>query len=132
MKQHENETRVLRPTNGELEILQVLWQYGPSTVRFINDKLNEGKRVVYTSTLKLMQLMAEKGMLKKDVSGMKHIYTACLDETATKGYLLNCFVSATFNGSAGKLILQLLTDRNTAKEELEMVKDMLGKLEGLK
>jgi predicted transcriptional regulator len=132
MKHYENDSMVLRPTNGELEILQVLWQYGPSTVRFINDKLNEAKRVVYTSTLKLMQLMVEKGMLEKDESGMKHIYTACLDETATKSYLLNCFVNTTFNGSAGKLILQLLADKNTAKEELEMVKDMLGKLDGFK
>src|SRR5687767_14460418 len=69
------------PTKSELEILQVLWEYGPSTVRFVNDQLNAKKRAVqYTGTLKLMQIMAEKGILKRDESNMKHVYKAVLEE----------------------------------------------------
>lgn len=132
MKQRTSEICPLKPTNGELEILQVLWQYGPSTVRFINDKLNEEKRIVYTSTLKLMQIMLEKNMLEKDESGMKHIYTAKLDEETTQRYLLDRFVNTMFNGSASKLVLQLLAGKNTSEEELDLVKNILGKLDGFK
>ncbi|PWU01248.1 MAG: transcriptional regulator, partial [Bacteroidetes bacterium] len=67
------------PTKSELEILQVLWKYGPSTVRFVNDQLNEQKRMVqYTSTLKLMQIMVEKGILSRDETQMKHVYSAAM------------------------------------------------------
>src|SRR5580693_8237624 len=98
MKQQKKENRgKIEPTKSELEILQVLWQYGPSTVRLVNDKLNEHKRTVqYTSTLKLMQIMAEKGILKRDESSMKHIYTPAADEQRTKGYLLERFVDAIY------------------------------------
>src|SRR5580693_7798682 len=85
------------PTKSEIEILQVLWQYGPSTVRFVNDQLNEQKRAVqYTSTLKLMQIMAEKGILTRDESSMKHIYIPAAEEQRTKGYLLERFVDAIY------------------------------------
>ena len=71
----QNTTKKIEPTKAELEILQVLWQYGPSTVRFVNDKLNEQTRKVqYTSTLKLMQIMNDKGVLKRDDTNMKHVY----------------------------------------------------------
>lgn len=134
MKKHENENKQpLKPTNGELEILQVLWQYGPSTVRFVNDKLNEDKRAVnYTSTLKLMQIMVDKQMLERDETSMKHIYTAKLDEKETKSYLLDRFVDSTFNGSASSLMMQLLANKNTSNEELDMVKELLSKLDGFK
>ncbi len=134
MERHTNEKgQPLKPTNGELEILQVLWQYGPSTVRFVNDKLNEEKREVnYTSTLKLMQIMVDKEILERDETNMKHIYTAKLDEKKTKGYLLDQFVDKMFNGSAGNLMMQLLANKKTSKEELYMVKDLLSKLEGFK
>lgn len=120
----------LEPTRSELEILQVLWQNGPSTVRFVNDTLNEQKRVVqYTSTLKLMQIMAEKKMLKRDQTNMKHIYIAAIEERETKGVLLNRFVDAMFNGSASSLMLQLLGNKKTSKKELQEIKDMLNKLD---
>ena len=77
------------PTKSELEILQVLWKHGPSTVRFVNDNLNEEKREVnYTSTLKLMQIMFDKGLLKRDDSQMKHIYSPAQEESKVKGLLL--------------------------------------------
>src|SRR5438552_15799927 len=89
------------PTKSELEILQVLWQYGPSTVRFVNDKLNERTRnVQYTSTLKLMQIMNDKGMLQRDDTNMKHVYQPAEEEHKTKNYLLERFVNSMYNGSA--------------------------------
>src|SRR5271154_3560757 len=88
------------PTKTELDVLQVLWQHGPSTVRFVHDKLNEQKEIVqYTSTLKLMQVMKEKGMLDRDETNMKHIYSAAVEEDKVKGNLLGRFVDSMFNGS---------------------------------
>lgn len=118
------------PTKSELEILQVLWKYGPSTVRFVNDTLNEQKRVVqYTSTLKLMQIMAEKKMLIRDETNMKHIYAAATEEKKMKGFLLNRFVDSMFNGSASSLMLQLLGNKKPSKEELEEIKEILKQLD---
>jgi BlaI family transcriptional regulator, penicillinase repressor len=118
------------PTKSELEILQVLWKYGPSTVRFVNDTLNEQKRAVnYTSTLKLMQIMTEKKMLSRDESNMKHIYIAAIEEQKTKGFLLNRFVDSMFDGSASSLMLQLLGNKNTSPEELDEIKRMLEQLD---
>lgn len=119
---------VVEPTRSELEILQVLWQYGPSTVRFVNDKLNEQKREVnYTSTLKLMQIMVEKGILKRDESTMKHVYEPAQEEQKTKSFLLDKFVDSMFQGSASSLMMQLLGNRKTSKKELEKIKQLLEK-----
>ena len=121
------------PTKSELEILQVLWQYGPSTVRFVNDTLNEQKRTVqYTSTLKLMQIMAEKEMLTTDKSNMKHIYSAAIEEKKTKGFLLEKFVDNLYNGSNSSLMMQLLGNKKTTKEELDEIRAMLDKIENKK
>ena len=96
----EKEIPVNEPTKSELEILQVLWKSGPATVRFVNDTLNEMKRAVqYTSTLKQMQMMAEKKMLIRDESSMKHIYHAAIEEQKTKGALLDKMVESIFDGS---------------------------------
>ncbi|HEX2533904.1 MAG TPA: BlaI/MecI/CopY family transcriptional regulator [Chitinophagaceae bacterium] len=119
------------PTKSELEILQVLWQYGPSTVRFVNDTLNEQKREVqYTSTLKLMQIMFEKGILHRDDTAMKHVYRAALEEQKTKSQLLDRMTESMFNGSRSSLIMQLLGNKKTSKKELKEIKDFLKKLDG--
>jgi BlaI family penicillinase repressor len=118
------------PTKSELEILQVLWQFGPSTVRFVNDQLNEQKRAVqYTSTLKLMQIMTEKEMLLTDKSSMKHIYRAAIEEKKTKGFLLEKFVDNMYNGSSSNLMMQLLGNKKTSQQEIDEIRDMLDKLE---
>ena len=118
------------PTKSELEILQVLWKHGPSTVRFVNDTLNEQKRAVqYTSTLKLMQIMAEKKMLIRDETNMKHIYAAATEEQKMKGLLLNRFVDSMFNGSASSLMLQLLGNKKTSAKELQEIKELLRQLD---
>ncbi len=118
------------PTKSELEILQVLWKNGPSTVRFVNDYLNEQKRAVqYTSTLKLMQIMTEKEMLTRDASSMKHIYIAAIEEDQTKGMMLEKFVDTMFNGSNTNLMMQLLGNNKTSRKELDAIRDMLNKLD---
>lgn len=118
------------PTKAELEILQVLWKHGPSTVRFVNDTLNEQKRAVqYTSTLKLMQIMVEKGVLQRDESSMKHIYAPVEEEQKTKSYLLDRFVESMYNGSATSLMMQLLGNKKSSKKELQTIKDLIGKLD---
>lgn len=129
--EQENTDKKIEPTKAELEILQILWLYGPSTVRFVNDKLNELTRTVqYTSTLKLMQIMHAKGMLKRDDTNMKHVYSPAEAEQKTKSYLLEKFVNSMFNGSASSLMMQLLGNKKTSKKELKLIKEMLDKLEG--
>ncbi|HTQ26859.1 MAG TPA: BlaI/MecI/CopY family transcriptional regulator [Puia sp.] len=121
---------VTEPTKSELEILQVLWQHGPSTVRFVNDQLNKEKRAVqYTSTLKLMQIMVDKKILNRDESSMKHVYSAALEEQKTKGYLLERFVDSLYNGSASSLMLQLLGNKKTSRKELQAIRDLLNRFE---
>jgi BlaI family penicillinase repressor len=130
MKSTGNENKKAAPTKSELEILQVLWQHGPCTVRTVNDILNEKKRTVqYTSTLKLMQIMAEKKMLKRDESNMKHIYHAAIEEQKTKSDLLERFVDSMYNGSASSLMLHLLGNKKTSKKELEAIKELLSRFE---
>ena len=117
------------PTESELEILQLLWINGPSTVRFINEKQNEIKEVGYTTSLKIMQIMAEKGMLAVNKESKKHIYTPTLDENETKGKLLDGFLKKTFSGSAMKMVMQALGNHNPSKDELDEIKELINKIE---
>jgi predicted transcriptional regulator len=118
------------PTKGELSVLQVLWQYGPSTVRFVHDMVNEGKEATqYTSTLKLMQLMTDKGMLARDETKMKHVYYTVLEEGGTKGRLLNKFIDTMYQGSVENMMIALLGNEKTSKEDLQKVKELLADME---
>ena len=119
----------IEPTKSELEILQILWKHGPSNVRFVNNKLNEEKRSVqYTSTLKLMQIMVEKGILKRDETNMKHIYIPAIEEQKTKNFLLDRFIDSMYGGSPGNLMMQLLGNKKTSKKELQAIKDFLKQM----
>jgi predicted transcriptional regulator len=129
MKDQEPQEKKAEPTRSELEILQVLWEHGPSTVRFVNDKLNGQRDVNYTSTLKLMQIMADKGILIRDESRMKHIYHVAEEEQKTKSLLLNKFVDSVYQGSAGNLVLQLLGNKKASKEDMAAIKKILDKLD---
>ncbi|WP_207493797.1 BlaI/MecI/CopY family transcriptional regulator [Aridibaculum aurantiacum] len=130
MKKKGDKHTHVEPTKSELEILQVLWLHGPSTVRFVNDALNEQLREVqYTSTLKLMQIMFDKGLLQRDDSQMKHVYSAAIEENKTKGFLLDRFISSMYNGSATKLMQQLLGNKKTSKEELDAIRELLKEAE---
>ncbi|TCD07570.1 BlaI/MecI/CopY family transcriptional regulator [Pedobacter frigidisoli] len=129
MKNDRAENNLPEPTKAELEILQVLWEFGPSTVRFVNDKLNENREVNYTSTLKQMQILTEKGILKRDESQMKHIYIPVEAEAKTKVQLLDRFVSTLYKGSASQLMMQLLGNEKTSKAEIEEIKRLLDSME---
>ena len=130
MKANKNVNKPVEPTRSELEILQVLWKFGPSTVRFVNDHLNEQKREVqYTSTLKLMQIMGEKGLVIRDERQMKHVYSAAAEEGKTKSFLLDRFVDTMYNGSASSLMMQLLGNKKTSKKEIEAIKELLKKMD---
>lgn len=117
------------PTKAELEILQVLWAWGPSTVRLVNDKLNEQREVNYTSTLKTMQIMAEKGILRRDESEMKHVYHPVEGEQKTQEQLLDRFIDSVYQGATDKLVMQLLGNKKTSKEELARIRAILDGLE---
>ena len=117
------------PTKTEMDVLQILWQCGPSTVRFVHDKLNEQKEaVIYTSTLKLMQVMKEKGMLDRDETNMKHVYRAVVAEADIKGNLLGRFVDSMYNGSPSSLMVALLDNDKTSGEEIKRMKELLEKM----
>ena len=118
------------PTKTEMDVLQILWKHGPSTVRFVHDRLNEKKDVVvYTSTLKLMQVMKEKGMLERDETNMKHIYSAAVEEDKVKGNMLGRFVDSMYNGSPSDLMVALLGNDKTSAEELRKIKELLKKMD---
>ena len=119
----------MKPTNAELEILQVIWLHGPVSVRFVNDALNRKKQVGYTTTLKLMQIMTEKGLLKRSEKGRKHIYNVVLKEKEAKSLLLDKFVKTAFGGSAMDLVMQALGNHQTTPDELEELKALIDKIE---
>ena len=130
MKSPEKENKLIEPTKSEIEILQVLWKFGPSTVRFVNDQLNDTTREVqYTTTLKLLQIMAEKGIVNRDESQMKHIYSAAMEEDKTKGFLLKKFVDTIYDGSSANLLMQLLGNKKTSRKELEAIKELIRKMD---
>jgi len=119
----------MKPTDSELEILQVIWLHGPVSVRFVNDELNRKKQVGYTTTLKLMQIMREKGLLMRSEDGRKHIYNVILKEKETKNLLLDKFVKTAFGGSAMDLVMQALGNHKSTPDELEELKALINKIE---
>lgn len=118
-----------RPTEAELEILSVLWRKGPSTVRAVNDELGIRKNVGYTTTLKIMQIMAEKGILERSLSGRMHIYAPLVPEEEIQNRLMNKLLETAFGGSAKKLILQALGNHHASGEELDEIKEMIKRME---
>jgi len=121
--------KILQPTDAELEILQILWENGPSTVRFINDRLNEKKNVGYTTTLKIMQIMHKKGILTRRKKERTHVYSPVLKEVETQSLLIDRLLRIAFSGSASKLIMQALGGKKTSAEELKKIKELITNLE---
>ena len=118
-----------KPTDSELEILQVLWQHGPSTVRFVNDQLSQKRDVGYTTTLKILQLMLDKTLVLREDDTRTHIYRAAVREEETQGLLLDRFVESAFGGSAMKLVMQALGSGTTSREELAQIRSLLNDIE---
>ncbi|MCW5922377.1 MAG: BlaI/MecI/CopY family transcriptional regulator [Saprospiraceae bacterium] len=133
-----------KPTDSELEILHILWEKGPSTVRTVNDLLNERRKsnamaarnvakpkesAGYTTTLKLMQIMFEKGLVSREEDGRTHVYAAAVREEDTQSLLLQQFVDNTFRGSAARLVMQALGSHEASSEELDEIKSLIAQLE---
>jgi BlaI family penicillinase repressor len=118
------------PTKGELEVLKILWKNGPSSVRLVHDILSANvKNVRYTSTLKTMQVMTERGMLKRDQAHMTHVYYPLLEEEKTMGSILERFVDSVYDGSISNLLVTFMNNNKSSAEELKKVKELLKKLE---
>jgi len=122
--------KVPKPTEAELEILQVLWEHGPSTVRFVNDLLSKQKNVGYTTTLKIMQIMADKQLLNRDTTGKTHIYKVAISQQKTQQQLINKLMASAFGGSAMKLVMQALGNKKSTAAELNEIRAFLDQLEG--
>ncbi|MFA6277345.1 MAG: BlaI/MecI/CopY family transcriptional regulator [Pedobacter sp.] len=118
----------IKPTEGEMEILQVLWQKGNCTVREVHEDLNK-KDAGYTTTLKLMQIMHEKGLVDRDTSAKTHIYRALINQEKTQQQLVNKMIDNVFNGSAARLVMQALGNKTASQEEIDLIKEYLEKLE---
>ena len=118
------------PTEAELEVLQVLWRAGPATVRTVNDRLNEKRRIGYTTTLKTMQIMTEKGMLHRDEQGRSHIYTPSQQEQETQKVLLDRILERAFGGSAAKLVMGALRGGEASRQEISEIRALLEEMEG--
>lgn len=121
--------KYIKPTESELEILRVLWEKGPSTVREVHEVLGQSKDAGYTTTLKLMQIMHEKGLLERDTSSKTHIYSSAVSQENTQRQLLDKMIDTVFNGSASQLVLQALGNHKSSKEELEKIKQYLDEIE---
>ena len=121
-----------KPTEAELEILQILWQSGDSTVKFVNDKLSERKDVGYTTTLKIMQIMHEKGLVERDAQGRCHVYRSVVDETETKQVMIDKLLETAFGGSAMSMVLQALGNCETTQNDLDQIKKVIEEIEGKK
>ncbi|WP_235298218.1 BlaI/MecI/CopY family transcriptional regulator [Portibacter marinus] len=120
---------MIHPTDSELEILKVLWKEGECSVRKVNNILSQNKDIGYTTTLKLMQIMHEKGLVDRDTSQRSHIYIALVKESDTKENLLSSFMKTTFEGSASQLIMQALGNNKMSEAELKEIKDLIDKIE---
>ena len=119
-----------KPTDAEIAILQFLWQNGPSTVRQVQDTLHGQRGTGYTTTLKLMQIMFEKQLLKRDESQRSYVYSPAISQTRTQDDLLHRLVDQVFAGSAHQLVLRALSSGAATAEELAELRQMLDRLEG--
>ncbi|HYC40728.1 MAG TPA: BlaI/MecI/CopY family transcriptional regulator [Chitinophagaceae bacterium] len=121
--------KLIKPTESELEILQILWAKGLATVREVHEELAKTKDVGYTTTLKLMQIMHEKGIVKRDDSMRTHVYQAAVNKEKTQKHLLNKMIDSLFGGSPTQLVIQALGESHKASpEELEKIQALLNHL----
>jgi len=119
-----------RPTDAELAILRVLWRRGPSTVKDVHEELARRLPAAYTTTLKQLQIMAEKGLVSRDESQRAHLYTARLPEEQTQSQLVGDLLDRAFAGSASRLVMRALASRPASAGELAEIRELLDQLEG--
>jgi predicted transcriptional regulator len=121
-------TKTIKPTESELEILQVLWEKDQASVREVHEELLRSKDVGYTTTLKLMQIMFEKGLVKRDDSFKTHIYQASISKEKTQKHLVGKMINTLFGGSPAELVLQALGNHKASPAELEEIQRLLNNL----
>src|SRR5918999_972918 len=114
-----------RPTDGELSILRVLWERGPSTVRQVHEVLSRERPTAYTTALKLLQIMTEKGLVRRDETDRTHIYHSRLTEEQTQRQLVRDLLERAFGGSASKLVMQALAAKRASAEELGEIRKLI-------
>lgn len=119
-----------RPTEAELSILRVLWRRGPSTVKEVHEELSRDAATGYTTILKQLQIMTEKGLVTRDESQRAHLYAARMPAEQTQAQLLGDLVDRAFDGSAGRLVMRALSSRPASAEELAEIRRLLDQLEG--
>jgi len=118
-----------KPTEAELDILSILWEQGASSVRKVNGELSKTRKVGYTTTLKQLQIMYEKGLVSRVSDGRTHIYHAARDKEETQKQLLDRIMDAAFGGSASKLVMQVLGNHTSSQKELNEIKALIRKIE---
>lgn len=118
-----------RPTQAELEILQVLWQHGPSTVREVHDALQATRPSGYTSVLKFLQIMTDKGLVTRDASKRTHVYSPRNPKDQTQNQLVRDLLARAFDGSARALVVQALTAADVTADEVQQIRALLDQLE---
>jgi BlaI family transcriptional regulator, penicillinase repressor len=116
-----------KPTESELELLGILWERGPVTVRELFEAVNLGRPVVYTGVLKLLQIMTEKGLVERDERGRAHVYRAAVSQADTERRFLQELSQKFFAGSAAQLALRALQIEKASDEELEAIRELIGK-----
>ncbi len=119
-----------KPTEAELGILRVLWERGPSTVREVWERLNPRQRTGYTTVLKIMQIMFEKGLLARDESDRSHVYRAARSEEQTQRQVVGHLLERLFSGSAPRLVMQALAAKKATPAELAEIRKLLDAMEG--
>lgn len=120
----------IKPTDKELQILQVLWEKGPASVRDVHEALGGETSNGYTTILKLMQIMHEKGTVTRQKSGKLHLYNAVHSEESTRSQILDKFIDKVFKGSAAQLVISALGNQKSSREDLEAIRQYLDKLDG--
>jgi predicted transcriptional regulator len=123
-------TTTPRPTDAELAILCVLWERGPSTVRQVHEVLSDRRAVAYTTTLKLLQIMTEKGLVRRQEQGRGHVYQAREEKEETQRRLVGDLLERAFGGSAAKLVLQALAAKRASPEERREIRELLKENDG--
>ena len=119
-----------KPTDGEMAVLRVLWSRGPCTVRVVWEEINAKQPTGYTTVLKIMQIMAEKGLVERDESARSHVYTTSLSEEQTQRQVVGLLLDRVFAGSARKLVMQALSAKKATREELAEIRKMIDDMEG--
>jgi predicted transcriptional regulator len=119
------------PTDRELAILGVLWEKGPSTVRDVHEGLHQKEETGYTTTLKLMQIMVDKGLLVRAEDGRRHIYKPAVSEERTQKQLVGDLLDRAFAGSAEKLVMRALSAKKVSPKELRRIRKMIDEIEGV-